>query len=100
MSKIFTGPGDQTVLGTEFDDFIQSGLGDDPIESGAGIDGGPGDDDMRGASRLTGGQGDDRIDFDFEYETPGKNILNGRLGDDILIIRSGADGLVDWGHQG
>jgi len=74
--------GDDSMIGGDGDDFINAGLGNDTVISGAGDDqlqGGYGNDD------IYGGDGDDLIDGGH-----GEDIIFGGNGNDMLISR--ADG--------
>lgn len=78
--------GDDRVIGSSFNDWVDAGAGDDGVTVGDGNDeviGGLGDDTVLGgvgADRLDGGDGDD--------------LLLGGLGDDTLLGGAGADVLV------
>ena len=78
--------GDDRVIGSSFNDWIDAGAGDDGVTVGDGNDqviGGTGDDTVLGgvgADWLDGGVGDD--------------LLLGGLGDDALLGGAGADVLV------
>ena len=78
--------GDDRIIGSSFNDWVDAGAGDDGVTVGDGNDqviGGLGDDTVLGgvgADRLDGGDGDD--------------LLMGGLGDDTLLGGAGADVLV------
>ncbi|MBK9446196.1 MAG: putative Ig domain-containing protein [Betaproteobacteria bacterium] len=83
--RLFGDAGDNTVLGTSFDDFLDGGEGSDLIVGGAGNDellGGAGDDTLRG------GDGDDHLCGD-----GGNNFLAGGAGNDAYHLAPGS------GHQ-
>lgn len=81
--QIDTGDGDDLIIGSEFDDLLLGGPGNDSIDGAGGddfIDGDVGDD------LLAGGDGNDLIlGFD------GDDEIDGGLGNDELLGESGVD---------
>lgn len=93
--------GDDTLLGSEFEDDLDGGTGNDDIEGGDGdddlrgdegddtLDGGGGDDSLgghEGDDDLLGGEGDDTLGGGADDDT-----LRGGVGDDSLRAGSGHD---------
>ncbi len=97
--KIFTFEGDDKANGGKGRDFLYLGSGDDNGNGGKGRDViyGEGGDDIlngrQGGDRLIGGEGADRFIF---TATSGRDVIEDfAAGEDVLVIRSGADGLDD-----
>lgn len=91
---IDVGGGDNLVLGNGGDDTIASGSGQDSIEGGLGFDiisSGAGDD------RVLGGEDDDSITLsngnDFADGGAGNDTIYGGRGDDLLLGSAGDDAL-------
>jgi Ca2+-binding RTX toxin-like protein len=88
--------GDDTISGgSGADNYLRGGYGNDSIAGGAthnDVNGNQGDDTIVGHSTvgdwLLGGQGNDSIDAS---ASTGANILNGNLGNDTIIGGAGAD---------
>ncbi len=82
--------GDDTIVGSAFDDSLFAGNGDDAVDGGAGDDriyGGSGNDRLNGGTgndHIYGNQGDDVIDAG-----TGNNRVDGGMGSDRLLL-SGA----------
>jgi len=75
--KIDTGDGDDNISGEGGNDFIEAGEGDDLVSGGAGddkIQGGPGDD------YIMGGEGNDVV-----TDGPGNDFINLGPGNDTLV---------------
>lgn len=104
IEEIFTGSGNDTVLGDVGDDVVSTGQGADTISGGAGndtfdagggndtIDGGADNDSINaGAGRDTvfGGSGDDTIDGG-----NGNDVLSGGIGDDSINGGNGSDTII------
>ena len=87
-------PTDPAPDGSDGDDGIEGGIGDDVI------DGGPGDDQILGQTGddiLSGGDGNDELfgngGADSLFGDAGADVLNGNGGNDVLIGGTGADAL-------
>ena len=100
---LFANAGDDTVVGSAFNDFVDGGLGDDSILAGLGddavlgfdgndtIDGGGGADEILGqdgTDLLLGDSGDDSIDGGAANDTirggRGDDTIQGGFGDDLV----------------
>ncbi|WCL54134.1 DUF4347 domain-containing protein [Gimibacter soli] len=112
--------GNDTLVGTDFDDFIKPGGGNDRIDSGNGrdtINGGTGDDTIHGGDDddlLLGGVGNDSVRGDAGNDLiyagrfdlgddrvlgdEGSDTLGGGRGDDTVMGGAGDDLL--WGREG
>lgn len=100
---VWGGKGDDIILTADGDDWVDAGPGNDDVQSGRGQDevyGGLGKDELRGGEgndRLDGGEGNDRIiggsDDDTLIDGPGADIMEGRTGDDTIILVD--DGTTD-----
>ncbi len=77
------GPGNDTIKGEDGDDLVKGDEGDDTLEGGNGkdtIEGGTGNDSLKGDAgddTLKGGDGNDKL-----YGGPGDDSLNGGAGED------------------
>ena len=104
-----SGPHNRLVEGSEFDDRMRGGLGNDTILGDAGDDnlsgyegndlvsGGHGDDFVKGGwgdDTLHGGDGNDTITGDW-----GDDVLSGGAGNDKLMGGAGTDTVVYSGNQ-
>lgn len=94
-TQIDSGPGDDTVTGSDGEDTISGGSGRDTLSGGTGRDriwGGEGDDSItggRGGDRLSGGGGSDSI-----AGGDGPDVLHGDAGRDVLRGGRGRNRLV------
>lgn len=85
---VFTGRGDDTVIGQDGFDYLNGGKGDDMLLGGGGNDflmGGRGDDNLDGGTGrdyLVGGAGDD--------------VMTGGTGADVFIFAKGDDTISDF----
>lgn len=91
------GAGNDTIVGSEFDDRLSGGDGNDIIEGGAGNDlilGGA------GADELSGGDGDDSIDGAGQIEVTVTNLAptDGTLVTPVFLATS--DGVYDFFDEG
>ncbi len=89
-NRLFGYAGNDTLIGSDEDDFLYGGAGDDLLIGGKGHDdlyGGQGND------ILIGGEGDDNL-----YGNEGDDILIGGLGKDIFILGKGhgSDTILDY----
>lgn len=129
QNRLWSGDGDDVIVGAGGDDAIGGGLGDDLISAGAGNDtifaGADGDDTLNGgadddvlfggsgkdllagdggADEIYGGAGDDSVlggaGNDTLYGGAGADTLNGGIGDDILRPGAGADLLIFQAESG
>ena len=93
---VIGGDGNDSIVGTAFNDTVSGGNGDDVVNGGAGNDsvaGDGGNDTLSGGSgndQLIGGDGNDTL-----YSGGGLDNLQGGNGDDLLI----ADGPVSGGSS-
>ncbi len=121
-SRVFAGPGNDTVRGSMGNDEIFGQDGDDFLDGSGGndlIDGGAGNDYLMGgtdidydqatqdagrfdAATLLGGEGNDTLsgglDANFLDGGPGDDLLNGSGSRDTLIGGAGNDTLRGWGN--
>jgi Ca2+-binding RTX toxin-like protein len=99
--QVILGKGEDTVWGSEGNDFVLGGKSGDSINGGGGndyVDGQNGDDWITGDAgqdMLLGGNGDDTLDggkgSDILIGGNGADLLLGRDGNDILIGGNGGD---------
>ncbi|MFD1259670.1 calcium-binding protein [Entomomonas asaccharolytica] len=109
MNQIIGTSGNDTLYGTDENDYIDGKEGNDTIYGRAGNDiliGGPGDDKLYGEAgddRLEAGEGDDYLyggaGDDILVAGPGSSFLQGGAGNDTYIIHRG-DGLVTINDSG
>jgi Ca2+-binding RTX toxin-like protein len=95
---IYTGPGNDTVTGSEADIYIETGLGNDVISGGGGRDNvlaQDGDDTLNGDAaddRLSGGYGDDLVrgaagdDYLDGSDSLGRDTFSGGPGVDFIAL--------------
>ena len=91
-NRLFGYAGNDTLIGSKWNDFLYGGDGDDLLSGGEGHDdlyGGKGND------ILVGGEGDDNI-----YGNKGDDILLGGPGKDIFVLgkSEGHDTILDYKH--
>ncbi|MEN0001103.1 MAG: S8 family serine peptidase [Pseudomonadota bacterium] len=108
IDRVFTGDGNDTVIGDGISEFIDTGRGNDSVEGGAGaetinggtgndsLDGGAGDDTINGGDgndTITGGLGNDIMNggngndvFDFEAGVHSSDTINGGAGTDKILL--------------
>lgn len=104
-AEVHTGAGNDTVIGSRFDDILMGDDGNDMLRGGRGADvimGGAGNDNLNGQAgrdtvmgeagndRLGGGGGNDRLDGG-----EGDDRVNGQSGKDRLVGGPGIDRIVD-----
>lgn len=93
-NREFGTPGDDLLVGTDGHDAISGGEGDDIVRGLDGSDilnGNGGDDELFGGAgrdRLDGGAGADRLEGGDDNDL---DLLQGGLGDDVIIIQSHND---------
>jgi hypothetical protein len=116
IERVETGAGDDTVTGSDGDDFVSTNGGDDSVIGGEGddtllsgdgldtVDGGAGNDSLVGgdeADSITGGADDDTIEGGRGPDTldggTGNDSILGGNDDDSIIGGEGAD-TVDGGN--
>ncbi|MEO0861148.1 MAG: S8 family serine peptidase [Pseudomonadota bacterium] len=92
IDRVFTGDGNDSVVGDGISEFINTGRGNDTVEGGSGeetIQGGDGNDS------LSGGAGDDTIEGGDGNDTlegqGGADRLIGGNGNDTFLYRDGQD---------
>ena len=85
IQRVFTGDGNDTVIGDSFWDFIDTGRGNDSVQGGSAaetINGGAGNDSLDGGAgddTINGGDGNDTITGGL-----GNDSMNGGTGNDVL----------------
>ncbi|WP_461538633.1 DUF4347 domain-containing protein, partial [Spongorhabdus nitratireducens] len=77
--KVFAGDGDDIIIGTILDDYLDGGSGNDRIQA------------LSGNDTLVGGDGND-----FIWAASGNNTVNAGAGDDTILTGDGDD-IVDAG---
>ncbi|NET08621.1 MAG: calcium-binding protein [Symploca sp. SIO2B6] len=99
FEHVFTGSGDDVIIGTADDNYIDTGAGDDTVNAGAGADtivGREGNDSLNGEAgddTILGGTGNDNLDGG-----AGTDSIFGGLGDDTLSQNfGGPNELLDGG---
>jgi len=89
-NSLWSGTGDDLVIGAAGTDEIGGGTGDDTLIGGGGADtiyGGTGDTADTGANdSIMGGDGDDLI-----FASGGSDYVDGGAGDDVIFSGAGAD---------
>ena len=100
INRVFTGDGNDTVIGDGFSQYISTGRGNDSIVGGSGDEtliGGTGNDTLEGgggADRLDGGDGNDTFAYVGNVTAAnGNDNLIGGAGNDKIFI-DGANGTV------
>jgi serralysin len=103
IENVFLGTGNDTIVGNDAANLLDSGAGDDRMKGGAGndtvwagtgndsVDGGSGNDELLGGSgfdTLNGGEGNDSLDGEGNADR-----LYGGAGDDTLVGGEGTDHL-------
>ena len=90
IEHVFTGDGDDTILGDGFGIHLSTGRGNDSVDGGSAnetIEGGAGNDTLEGGignDTINGGTGADQIEGE-----AGDDILNGGAGNDSFVYRNG-----------
>ncbi|MEM9216664.1 MAG: calcium-binding protein, partial [Cyanobacteria bacterium P01_F01_bin.150] len=101
FERVYTGAGNDNIIGTAIANYISTGSGNDRIEAGAGndvVNAGVGDDRVLGDTgndRISGGAGNDRVSGGAGNDRisggTGNDRLVGGLGNDTLLGGTGND---------